>query len=125
MATTYDLVILNGVVVTDTDVGEYDIAVKNEKIAKVAARGSFKDVKSAHTIDAEGGYVMVRHTLKMAEVIPSFHKSRFCEQNVDLNSQEAWTAMSIFKNLHCSERARQQTTMRPVLGLVRRRRIAF
>lgn len=59
MATEYDLIILNGVVVTDTEIGEYDIAVKDEKIVKVVARGSLKDVKAAKTIDAKGGYVMV------------------------------------------------------------------
>lgn len=59
MALEYDLLIVNGVVVTDTEVGEYDIAVKDEKIAKVVKRGELSDVKAAKTIDAEGGYVMV------------------------------------------------------------------
>ena len=62
MASEYDLVILNGVVVSDTEVGEYDIAVKNEKIAKVVKRGELKDAKATKTIDAEGAYVMVRFT---------------------------------------------------------------
>jgi dihydropyrimidinase len=60
MATDYDLIILNGIVVTDTDIGEYDIAVKDEKIAKVVARGGLKDKKAVRTIDAQDGYVMVR-----------------------------------------------------------------
>lgn len=59
MAVEYDLIILNGVVVSDTEVGEYDVAVKNEKIAKVVKRGELKDAKAGKTIDAEGGYVMV------------------------------------------------------------------
>lgn len=59
MAAEFDLIILNGVVVTDTEVGEYDIAVKDEKIAKVVKRGELGDAKAARTIDAEGGYVMV------------------------------------------------------------------
>lgn len=59
MTTEYDLIIVNGVVVTDTEIGEYDVAVKNEKIAKITKKGELKDVKAAKTIDAEGGYVMV------------------------------------------------------------------
>jgi dihydropyrimidinase len=59
MATKYDVVVLNGIVVTDTEIGEYDIAIKDEKIAKVAKRGELKDAQAAKTIDAEGGYVMV------------------------------------------------------------------
>ena len=59
MATEFDLVILNGVVVTDTDIAELDIAIKGEKIAKIVPRGQLKDAKAEKTIDAEGGYVMV------------------------------------------------------------------
>lgn len=58
MATEYDLLVVNGVVVTDTDVGEYDVAVKDEKIAKVARRGDLEHARAIRTIDAEGGYVM-------------------------------------------------------------------
>ena len=60
MSAEFDLIIVNGVVVTDTEVGEYDIAVKDEKIAKLIKRGQLGDVKATRTIDAEGGYVMVR-----------------------------------------------------------------
>jgi dihydropyrimidinase len=59
MSAEFDLFIVNGVVVTDTEVGEYDIAVKDEKIAKVVKRGGLGDAKATRTIDAEGGYVMV------------------------------------------------------------------
>ena len=59
MASEYDLLIVNGVVVTDTDIGEYDVAIKDEKIEKVATRGSLQDAKATKIIDAEGGYVMV------------------------------------------------------------------
>jgi dihydropyrimidinase len=59
MSATYDIIILNGLVVTDTDVGELDVAIKDEKIAKVVPRGGLKDVKANKIIDAEGGYVMV------------------------------------------------------------------
>ncbi|EMD87587.1 hypothetical protein COCC4DRAFT_165908 [Bipolaris maydis ATCC 48331] len=58
MAAEYDLLIINGVVVSETDVQELDIAIKDEKIAKVVPRGSLGDAKAAKTIDAEGGYVM-------------------------------------------------------------------
>ena len=57
---SYDLLILNGLVVTASDVGHYDIAIKDEKIALLAARGSLGDTKAKKVIDAEGGYVMVR-----------------------------------------------------------------
>jgi N-acyl-D-aspartate/D-glutamate deacylase len=57
----YDLLILNGLVVTDTETGEFDIAIKNEKIELVVSRGSLKDATAKRTIDAEGGYVMVSH----------------------------------------------------------------
>lgn len=59
MPTEYDLIVVNGVVVTDVEVGEYDIAIKDEKIAKVAKRGELKDANATTVIDAEGGYVMV------------------------------------------------------------------
>lgn len=59
MATEYDVIILNGVVVTETDVGELDIAIKDEKIAKIVGRGGLQGAKATRAIDAEGGYVMV------------------------------------------------------------------
>ena len=58
MATEYDILVLNGVVVTVDEVKEADIAVNGEKIAAIGARGSFKDAKAKKTIDAEGGWVM-------------------------------------------------------------------
>ena len=58
MATDYDLVIINGVVVTDDEIRNADIAINGEKIAAVDAHGSFKDAKATKTIDAEGGWVM-------------------------------------------------------------------
>jgi len=66
MADEYDLLILNGIVVTDTDINEYDIAIKDEKISKLLLRGGFKDSKAARTIDAEGGYVMVPYNISLA-----------------------------------------------------------
>lgn len=58
MATEYDLIIVNGIVVTDTDIQEWDVAIKDEKIAKLVSRGGLNHAKAAKTIDAEGGYVM-------------------------------------------------------------------
>lgn len=55
----FDLLVLNGVVVTDQETGEFDIAVKDGKIAKVAARGTLGESKATKTIDAQGGMVMV------------------------------------------------------------------
>ena len=56
----FDLIIVNGLLVTDSKVEEYDVAVKGEKVAAVGPRGSFKDAKTTRKIDAEGGYVMVK-----------------------------------------------------------------
>jgi dihydropyrimidinase len=58
----YDLLVINGIVVTDTETGEYDIAIKNSKIQKVVPRGTLGGVTSKRTIDAKGGYVMVGKT---------------------------------------------------------------
>lgn len=55
----YDLLVLNGVVVTDQETGNFDIAVKDGKIAKVVPRGSLHGANAAKYIDAEGGMVMV------------------------------------------------------------------
>ena len=59
MATSYNLLIINGLVVTASDIGHYDIAIKDEKIALLAPRGSLEDAKVERIIDAEGGWVMV------------------------------------------------------------------
>ncbi len=55
----YDLLVLNGIVVTDTEIGEKDIAIKDEKIAQVVPKGMLVGATAKHTIDAQGGYVMV------------------------------------------------------------------
>lgn len=57
--TDYDLIVLNGVVVTDTDIGEKDIAIKEEKIAQVVPKGTLSGATAKRTIDAKGGYVTV------------------------------------------------------------------
>ncbi|KAF2168153.1 hypothetical protein M409DRAFT_65656 [Zasmidium cellare ATCC 36951] len=54
----FDLLIINGVVVTTDETREVDIAVIGEKIAAVEDRGSFKNAQAKKIIDAEGGWVM-------------------------------------------------------------------
>ena len=56
---SYDLLIINGLVVTASDIGNYDIAIKDEKIALLAPKGSLAEIAAKRVIDAEGGYVMV------------------------------------------------------------------
>ena len=68
MATDYDLLVLNGIVVTDTDTGEYDVAVKGEKIANIVSRGGLSGAVVKQTIDAQGGYVMVRFKTTTYEI---------------------------------------------------------
>ena len=57
--TEYDLLVLNGLVVTDQETAEFDIAVKDGEIAKLVPRGSLKGESAKKTIDAQGGMVMV------------------------------------------------------------------
>lgn len=62
MDAPYDLLIINGTVVTAADIGSYDIAVKDGKIALLAPNGGVlrSFVQTAKkVIDAEGGMVMV------------------------------------------------------------------
>lgn len=54
----YNLLVINGLVVTAADVGHYDIAIKDEKIALLASKGSLAGITAERVIDAEGGYVM-------------------------------------------------------------------
>lgn len=56
----YDITIINGIVVTDTEVREYDIAIKNGKTEQVKPRGKLQ-LDAERCIDAQGGYVMVSH----------------------------------------------------------------
>ena len=56
---SYDLLIINGIVVTASDIGAYDIAIKEEKIALLAPTGSLAGIEAKRVIDAEGGCVMV------------------------------------------------------------------
>ncbi|KAE8452220.1 hypothetical protein EG329_001687 [Mollisiaceae sp. DMI_Dod_QoI] len=54
----YDLVVLNGLMVTVEEMGEFDIAVKDGKISKVVPKGGLVGVQAKRTINAEGGMVM-------------------------------------------------------------------
>ncbi|KAF8866471.1 D-hydantoinase [Acephala macrosclerotiorum] len=54
----YDLLVLSGLVVTVEEMGEFDIAVKDGKIAKVVPKGGLAGVQAKKTIDAQGGMVM-------------------------------------------------------------------
>lgn len=55
----FDLIIVGGLVVTAEEIGEFDIGIKDEKIAEITARGGLSSKFAAKTIDAKGGYVMV------------------------------------------------------------------
>ena len=53
-----DMIIRGGEVVTPQDVGNYDIAVKGEKISAVAAPNTLSDGDAKRTVDASGKIVM-------------------------------------------------------------------
>ncbi|KAJ6483629.1 putative aminohydrolase [Mycena vitilis] len=58
MAPKFDLVILNGVVVTASDTSSFDIGVKDGKIHTLAASFTSEEIGDAQVVDAEGGMVM-------------------------------------------------------------------
>ena len=55
----FDLLVVNGLVVTASDTANYDIAIKDGKIALLAPQGLLSKDKAKRVIDADGGYVMV------------------------------------------------------------------
>jgi dihydropyrimidinase len=55
----YDLLIINGIVVTDTDVSENAVAIRDGRIAELIPTGEARRVKAERTIDARGAYVTV------------------------------------------------------------------
>ena len=55
----FDLLVVNGLVVTASDTANYDIAIKDGKIALLAPPGVLSKDHAKRVIDAEGGYVMV------------------------------------------------------------------
>lgn len=64
---TFDCVILDGSVVTAADIGRYDIAINDGKIALLAPANSLRESSAKRIIDAEGAYVTVRiYKLRLA-----------------------------------------------------------
>jgi dihydropyrimidinase len=55
----FDLVVVNGLLVTHEQTGAYDVAIREGKVVRVVSRGDLQGVRSKRVIDAEGGYVMV------------------------------------------------------------------
>lgn len=55
---SFDLIIINGVVVTAGDLAKFDVAVKDGKVALLAPAGLLLQSSSKKVIDARGGYVM-------------------------------------------------------------------
>ncbi len=55
----FDLLVVNGLVVTTGDTAHYDIAIKYGKIALLAPPGVLDKGQATKVIDAEGGYVTV------------------------------------------------------------------
>ena len=53
----FDLLVVNGVVVTAAETATYDIAIKDSKIALLAPPGLLSKDKAKRVIDAQGGYV--------------------------------------------------------------------
>ncbi len=102
---SYDLLIVNGLVVTASDIGHYDIAIKDEKIALLAPTGSLTELNAKHVIDAEGGYVMVRVFAFHSSVITNTH---------DLFSQAGSTPTSTSKSRPYLAKAEAQILMRRV-----------
>ncbi|KAJ7483440.1 putative aminohydrolase [Mycena latifolia] len=58
MAAKFDLVVLNGVVVTASDTGSFDIGIKDGKVHTLAPSFSQEEIGDAQVIDAQGGMVM-------------------------------------------------------------------
>ena len=54
----FDLLVINGLVVTAAETASFDIAVKDGKIALLAPQGMLSKDKAKRVIDAQGGYVM-------------------------------------------------------------------
>ncbi len=55
----YDLLVLNGLVVTHDNTSELDLAIKDGKIARLSPRGILDEGTAKKVIDAQGGMVMV------------------------------------------------------------------
>jgi dihydropyrimidinase len=53
----FDLVIINALLVTDTEIRECDIAIKDEKIALIEGKGTLAKSSTKKIIDADGAFV--------------------------------------------------------------------
>ncbi|KAG9252295.1 aminohydrolase [Emericellopsis atlantica] len=54
---SFDCVVLNGTVVTAADIGQYDIGIRDGKIAMLAPRSSLANATADRVIDAQGAFV--------------------------------------------------------------------
>jgi hypothetical protein len=107
----FDLLVINGLVVTASDTAHYDIAIKNGKIALLAPPGLLDKDKANKVIDAEGGYVTV------SGLAPGIDLPLQLLKNLHglASSQGVSTPMSISKSRHFSEaRADPAITSRQV-----------
>ncbi|GAM88228.1 hypothetical protein ANO11243_062590 [Dothideomycetidae sp. 11243] len=57
MATHYDLIVANGILVTANAIRHADVATKDGKIAAIESCGAFKDATADRHIDAQGGWI--------------------------------------------------------------------
>jgi dihydropyrimidinase len=71
----YDLLVLNGLVVTHDKTAELDIAVKDGKIAKLLPRGELEGVEADKVIDAQKGMVMVSYFCLSVESLTYINSS--------------------------------------------------
>ena len=55
----YDLLAINGPVVTASDVGHDFIVIKDKQIGLLVSKGTIAGIAATRVIDAEGGYVRV------------------------------------------------------------------
>lgn len=115
----YDLLVVNGLVVTASDTAHYDIAIKDGKIALLAPQGSLSKEDAARVIDAEGGYVMVCRSrsggLRFRLPLPFTDRALGLISHGFLLSLEASTAMYISKSLlYLEEKEEAVTRLRRV-----------
>jgi N-acyl-D-aspartate/D-glutamate deacylase len=103
---TYDLLIINGIVVTAEHVQKADIAIKGEIVVAIGDHGTFDRQAAKRLIDAEGGWVMpggiVCH--------PSFLE---LDATTDINNR---MPMYISKSPNYLEKAAVRTRSKVVLG---------
>lgn len=76
--TVYDLLVLNGLVVTHDETREFDIAIKDGKIAKLVPRGELAGVEAKKTINAKGGMVMVGGFASLLRLYIDMRTARWC-----------------------------------------------